>query len=84
MRQLKGSETVLLKSIERNIYWKSKFRYKMRIPAGDNYEKIKNANIQPFNITDLSKLDEETESSQSRQREDEDFFSMDINVAKGK
>ena len=56
----------------------------MRIPAGDNYEKIKNANIQPFNITDLSKLDEETESSQSRQREDEDFFSMDINVAKGK
>ncbi len=41
--------------------------------------------MQPFNITDLSKLDEETASSQTRKdKEDEDFFSMDINVAKGK
>jgi hypothetical protein len=30
-------------------------------------------------------LDEETESSQTRkERDDEDFFMMDINVAKGK
>jgi len=54
-------------------------------PVGDNWEKIKNANIQPFNITDLTRFDDETESAQSRrEREDEEFFSMDINVARGK
>jgi len=54
-------------------------------PVGDNWEKIKNANIQPFNITDLTRCDEDSESAQSkRERDDEEFFSMDINVARGK
>ena len=27
-----------------------------KIPTGDNYERLKKMNIQPFNITDMKKL----------------------------
>jgi len=51
-------------------------------PNGENWENIKNANIQPFNITDLTRTEEDKEKFTNT--EEEDFVSIDISIAKGK
>ena len=57
-----------------------------KIPTGENYEKIKKANIQPFDITDLRKKDQsksKNSSSGTRSR-NEDFFTIQIKIPNGK
>ena len=61
-----------------------------RIPIGENYERIKTADIRPFNITDLRKKKEKEEKAQKLTTEneatlpEEEYFSIQITIPSGK
>lgn len=49
----------------------------IRIPRGENYEKVKNANIQPFNITDMQK-------NKNNKKATKDYFTIQVKIPTGK
>ena len=51
-----------------------------KIPIGENYEKIKKANIQPFDITDLRNKNKEKNNN----KKNEDFFTIQIKIPSGR
>ena len=56
-----------------------------KIPTGENYEKVKKANIQPFDITDLRKKDgSKSKYSYRTKNKNEDFFTIEIKIPNGK
>ena len=61
-----------------------------RIPIGENYEKIKNQKIQPFNITDLKKNNKnnnnnnKNENNNNNKKTSNDFFTIQIKIPNGK
>jgi len=57
-----------------------------RIPTGENYERIKNADIKPFNITDLKKKKEEKSEKLTTENEtnEDEYFSIQITIPSGK
>lgn len=68
---------------------KFKFKLNSRIPTGENYERVKNADIKPFNITDLKKKKEEKSQTQKVTTEnnannEDEYFSIQITIPSGK
>jgi len=63
-----------------------------KIPIGENYEKIKNKKILPFNITDLKKNNKknnnnnknENENNNNNKKTSNDFFTIQIKIPNGK
>ena len=51
-----------------------------RIPVGENYEKIKKANIQPFDITDLRNKNKD----KNNDKKNEEFFTIQIKIPSGR
>lgn len=52
-----------------------------RVTTGDNWEKVKNAKIRPFNITDLKQKEKDFETNQNK---DDEYFSIQITIPNGK
>ena len=63
----------LLKKKYQKLSKKILYNYHHSIPHGENYEKVKNAKIVPFEITDLKKI-EKNEKKKSR------FFNVEIEM----
>ena len=57
-----------------------------KIPIGENYEKIKNKKIQPFNITDLKKYNKNNNNNieNNNNNKSNDFFTIQIKIPNGK
>lgn len=53
---------------------------------GENYEKIKKANIKPFDITDLKPKDKpiKAEKKDKIREDSDDYFSIQITIPSGK
>lgn len=54
--------------------------YLFRVTTGENWEKVKNSWIKPFNITDLRPKDKESVI----ENQDEEYFSIQITIPNGK
>lgn len=53
-----------------------------RIPVGENWERVRKANIKPFNITDLNKKKEP--KLEKKEDNKDDYFSIEITIPSGK